>query len=383
MSTNEILLGVAFLLALVLLAIRLDRLRRTKISRGRNPYMEALLHLINDEENLAYSKLVETVRLDTSNIDAYIILGDILRKRGELERALKVHRNITIRSDLTTQANVTVLKSLSLDYIALKHWKSAEETLLKLDRIKKSDTWPRMRLLEILEEQEKWKEAYELASVLEGEPEITDERLAGYKVARARALTEQGAYHKSRIILKEALKHDPSCAEAYLAIGDTYTDEERIDDAVQWWEKLVENVPDRVTEAFSRLENALYQIGEFSRMADIYSNHLTANPASAETALALAHLLERKGEVGKAVEVLKKHKPHVEETFVLDQAIARLLYRSGNTGEALEMIFGESGQRRSHTGPEIEELLDFTAEEVDLNDEKNGEDLEVGREEAV
>ena len=383
MSTNEILLGVAFLLALALLAIRLERLRRTRISRGRNPYLEALLHLINNEENLAYSKLVETVHLDTANIDAYIILGDILRRRGEPERALKVHRNITIRSDLTTRSNVTVLKSLSLDYIALKRWKSAEETLLKLDRLRKSDTWPRMHLLEILEEQEKWKEASELASILEGEPEITDERLAGYKVARARALIDQESYHKSRIILKEALKHDPSCAEAYLAIGDTYTEEGRIDDAVQWWEKLVENVPAQVTEAFSRLENALYQLGEFSRMADIYSNHLTVNPDSTESALALAHLLERKGEVNEAIDVLQKHKTHVEENYVLDKTIAMLLYRSGNTEEALEVIFGESIQKRSHMDQEIEELLDITAEEVGLDGEEDGADMKVGTEEAV
>ncbi len=383
MSTNEILLGVAFLLALALLAIRLDRLRRTRISRGRNPYLEALLHLINDEEDLAYSKLVETVHLDTANIDAYIILGDILRRRSEPERALKVHRNITIRSDLTTRSNVTVLKSLSLDYIALKRWKSAEETLLKLDRLRKSDIWPRMHLLQILEEQGKWKEAFELASMLKDEPEITGERLAGYKVARARPLIEQEAYHKSRIILKEALKQDPSCAEAYLAIGDTYTAEDRIDDAVQWWEKLVENVPDLVTEAFSRLENALYQIGEFSRMADIYSNHLSINPDSTEAAMALAHLLERKGEVSEAIDVLKKHKLHVEETFILDKTIAMLLYRSGNTKEALEVIFGESLLRLSHIDPEIEELLDFTAEEVGMDDEENGADMEVGRQEAV
>jgi len=383
MSTDEILLGTAFLLALALLAIRFDRARRTKIKRGRNPYLEALLHLINGEEKLAYSKLVETVHLDTSNIEAYIILGDILRRRGEPERALKVHRNITIRSDLTTRSNVTVLKSLALDYFALKRWKSAEETLLKLDRLRKSDAWPRMRLLEILEEQGKWKEAFELASILEGEPEITSERLAGYKVARARALIEQKDYHKSRIILKEALKHDPFCTEAYLAIGDTYIDEERIDDAVQWWETLVENVPDHVTEAFSRLENALYQIGEFSRMADIYSNHLTANPASAEAALALAHLMERKGEVSEAIEVLKKHRPHVEETYVMDQAIAMLFYRLGNTEEALEVIFGESVQRRSLTDPEIVELIDITSEEVVLDGEGNGADVEVGREEAV
>ncbi len=382
MTTNDILLAVAFILALVLVILRLNRRRRQREGAGRDPFVEALRHLIDGEDDLAYSRLVETVRLDTSNIDAYIVLGDILRRRGDYERALKVHRDVTIRSALSPSTNRTVLKSLALDYAALGRWGAAEETLLKLDRLSKKDLWPRLHLLEVYEAQRKWSNAFELGMELEEEPGVTGSRLAGYKVEQARDLIKQGAYHKSRIILKEALKHDSACAEAFLAIGDTYSEEGRTEEAVQWWEKMVEIVPERSTEAFSCLEDALYQLGAFSRMADIYTRHLNANPDSAEAALALAHLLERKGEVGEAIEVLNTHRPHTRDAHLLDQAIARLHYRSGDTQRALELVFGDV-TRRVEQQEQVEADFEMSSEAAELIVEDEVAELEDEEEESA
>lgn len=341
MTTYEILLiAGAVILALTLLFPRLERRYRKR--KGRDPYLEALRHLVSGEEDTAYDCLVETVRSDISNIDAYIILGDILRRRGDVERALKVHRDVTIRSDLTRAVLNLMLKSLALDYAALQRWKSAERTLIELDRISRDDIWPRLQLLKVYEAQRNWSAAFQLGRQLAGEPEVSGSRLARYRIEQAGILVAQMSYHKARIILKEALKYDPACTEAYLAIGDTYDEEERTEDAVEWWEKMVDEVPERAIEAFPRLENSLYKLGAFSHMADIYTRHLSANPDSAEAALALSHLYERKGEVGEAIEVLQNHRPHVQDAHLLNQAIARLYYKSGEIDKALELVFGAS-----------------------------------------
>jgi len=347
MTTYEILLiAGAVILAFTLLFPRLDRRYRKRKGKGRDPYIEALRYLVSGEEDTAYDRLVETVRGDISNIDAYIILGDILRRRGDVERALKVHRDVTIRSDLTRAVHKMVLKSLAHDYVALRRWKLAERTLVELDRISRDDLWPRLQLLEVYEAQGNWSAAFELGRQLAGGPEVSGSRLARYRIEQAGTLVAQMDYHKARIILKEALKCDPACAEAYLAIGDTYVEEGRIEDAVEWWEKMVDAVPERAIEAFPRLENYLYKLGAFSHMADIYNRHLAANPDSAEAALALSHLYERKGEMREAIEILQNHRPHVQDAHLLNQAIARLYYRSGEIDKALDLVFGASIARK-------------------------------------
>jgi len=89
MSMSDYLLIVAGVLLAVLLIVQLvRRSRRRRTGRGRGSYVEALRHLVDGNEDLAYTRLVETVRVDTSNIDAYLLLGEMLRRGGNLERAL-------------------------------------------------------------------------------------------------------------------------------------------------------------------------------------------------------------------------------------------------------------------------------------------------------
>ncbi|MFC1499896.1 tetratricopeptide repeat protein [Candidatus Zixiibacteriota bacterium] len=132
MTLNDVLLITAGLLLVVLFLIIAGRRRAEAARNERDPYVEGLRHLVDGETDFAYMRLKEAVEADTSNIDAYILLGDILRNKGNGDRALKVHRDVTIRSDLTHPLRRIALKSLALDYIWLKEWEAAEETLLDL-----------------------------------------------------------------------------------------------------------------------------------------------------------------------------------------------------------------------------------------------------------
>src|SRR5438128_684057 len=80
------------------------------------PLPIALFRGDNEEALLAFA---ETVRIDTDNVDAYIHIGNLLRERGEPARAINVHRELTVRSGLTTAQERTVRESLVLDLIAL------------------------------------------------------------------------------------------------------------------------------------------------------------------------------------------------------------------------------------------------------------------------
>lgn len=336
MSVNELLLIAAGLLALVLLASIITRRRTEQMQNTRNPYVEGLRHLVYGETDLAYTSLREAVQTDTSNIDAYILLGDILRDRGSYERAYKVHRDVTVRSDLSPALRKVVLRSLALDYIALQRWSSAEQTLLDLARLTRGDNWPLLRLMGVYESLGDWDAAYELGSRLLDESEVSERRLARCRVERAKQHIAAGEGHKARLNLKDAVKLDSGLAEAHLLIGDTYAGEERMPEAVEWWEKLVEAAPHEAGSVFDRLEASLYEMGEFSRMAEIYRKHLEANPDSPDAVLALAHLLERKGEVQEAADILSRYREASSDQRRLDQALALLHYRAGENEEALD-----------------------------------------------
>lgn len=339
MTTNDYLLIVAAVLAVVLILVQMGRWGlKKRTGQGRDSYTEALRHLVAGETDLAYARLVETVRVNTANIDAYILLGDILRDRGNLERALQIHRDVTIRTDLAPQAHRSVLKSLARDYMAARRWGPSERTLNELDKLTKGgDEWARLRLLEVYEAQEEWGSAFELGRQLEDSSAVDGARLADYKVAQAYALGEQEEFHKARLLLKEALRLCTECADAYLMIGDTYAAEGRTEDAVAWWERLVTTVPERASEAFKRLEDSLYEMGSFERISDIYAKHLKENPENVDALLAMSHLLERKGEYRQAIDLLTRNRSRSTDPDRLDRALIVLHHQTGNTEKALSL----------------------------------------------
>jgi len=338
MSMSDYLLIVAGVLLAVLLIVQLvRRSRRRRTGRGRGSYVEALRHLVDGNEDLAYTRLVETVRVDTSNIDAYILLGDILRRRGNLERALKVHRDVTIRTDLSPSAHRMVLKSLAMDYMAARRLGAAERTLQELDRLARGDRWAELRLLEVYEAQQDWAAAFQLGRDLQDDPSVDGQRLARYKVEQARGLLSRKEYHKARLLLKEALKFQGDCAEAYLMIGDSYYAEDRTEDAITWWEKLVDQVPERAGGVFKRLEDSLYELGDFGRMTRIYTRYLESNPENPDAILAMAELLERKGELREAIDLLQHKRSQVPDPVPLDHALVLLYHQAGQKEKALSL----------------------------------------------
>jgi len=337
MTLNDILLITAGLLLVVLFLIISGRRRLEAVRSERDPYVEGLRHLVDGESDLAYARLLEVVESDTSNIDAYILLGDILRGKGSGERALKVHRDVTVRSDLTPLLRRIALKSLALDHISLHDWGAAEKTLLDLDRIWKSSDWARLRLMDVYEARGSWDEAFTLGKTLLDDDQMTVERLARCRVEEARHLVTVGEGHKARIALKEALKHDPTTSEAYMMIAETYAAEKKTASAIEWWEKLVSTVPADAGPALARLEDALYELGEFNQMANIYHGYLESNPDNPDAALALAHFHERRGEVQEAMDILKRYQETSAAPDRLERALALLCYRSGEPEIALEL----------------------------------------------
>jgi len=161
--------------------------------------------------------------------------------------------------------------------------------------------------------------------------------MARYLVEQGAQLSADGHHHKARLVLKDAIKHDTACADAYGMIGDSYAAEGRIDDAVKWWERLARAVPERAGEVFERLEDHLYDLGEFERMAGIYERFLDETPGNLEATLAYADLLQRKGQVEGSIELLTRLRQDVDDPGRVDRKLVLLYNRAGDRERALSL----------------------------------------------
>ena len=151
----------------------------------------------------------------------------------------------------------------------------------------------------------KWDDAYDTAvSILKTDSNKSKKPLATFKYHLGEEMIRKREYHKARLFFKEALGLDPGYTPAYLAVGDSYLDEARLEDAVNFWKKLIDAVPEDGGQVIERLKKALFELGRFGEIADICHSILKHSPSNVEARLTLAEFYEKKGDMDAAEELL-------------------------------------------------------------------------------
>jgi lipopolysaccharide biosynthesis regulator YciM len=317
-------------------------------------YLDAMRDLLDGLQESAFTKLRQVVSEDSENIDAYLRLGRILREHGRPERALQVHKEMTLRGGLDREQKTTILKELTLDYIAQDDLATAEKALKELIGLDGKHRWAHKKLLDIQEKQGKWTDCYDTAAaLLKLESSKSKKPLARFKYHLAQDLHRRREYHKARIMYKEALGLDPRLVEAYLAVGDSYTQESRLEDAANFWGKLISAVPEKGHIVIERLEKTLFDLGRYGDIVDICESILEHDPKNTTARRSLAGFYQKKGELDMACEQLEKVlDDDPDSTGALVQLI-RLYRERGDLGkidDLLRMIERRRGRRDSAPG---------------------------------
>jgi lipopolysaccharide biosynthesis regulator YciM len=310
---------------------------RKKREAHISPFTQALTLLLAGEQKKAMDKLLLAIKEDTDNIHAYIIYGDLLRDTGDIKRAIKVHRELTIRQNLKPDIYTEILRSLVKDYHRTGMIKQAlacaDEILDKF----KDDIWTLDRKLEFLEILEDWHKAFEIAKKLQSLTDIPDkEKLGIYKVMEGlQILTEDGKEHDARLRFREAIKFDNDSAVAYLELAKSYVREERWEDAVKTWKEFFQVNGNQAYLAFDQLEKTLFDLGRFAELEHIYRQLINRDPKNSRAVVALASFLFRKGESAEAIRICREGMEAKPESVWIRRNLFRFLAGDNQLEEAI------------------------------------------------
>ncbi len=300
-------------------------------------YTTALNYLIIGEKNKALEKLREAVRLDTSNIDAYIKIGDILRELGSADRAIKIHRGLTIRRDLTSAKKITILESLIKDYQAADKYDRAIQAGQKLLEISDHNVWAQEIMLQLYEGAEDWEKAFvTLKKIQKVKGQKDSQLLALYKVESGLKLIEQGKERDGRIKFREAIKLDKKCPPAYLYLSDSYIHENRYNDALTELERFSTQAPQLSYLGFARIKNILFHEGIFGEVETILESLLQKNPSIESIRFSLADIYERKGELERAIDLCHEALEQNPDSQLAKRYLAKFLAQKGDNEQALQ-----------------------------------------------
>jgi lipopolysaccharide biosynthesis regulator YciM len=182
-----LLLGLPLAFILGWLASRFD-LRQLRIENLQAPkaYFRGLNFLLNEQQDQAIDAFIEAVQNDPDTQELHFALGNLFRRRGEYQRAVRVHEHLLGRGDLSRADRDRAQHALAQDFLRAGLLDRAEAALQKLEGTRYENE-ARLALLAIYERSREWTQAAAVAHKLD------EAEQASYSVRRAHHLCEQAA----------------------------------------------------------------------------------------------------------------------------------------------------------------------------------------------
>ena len=215
-----LLLGLSLAFVLGWLASRLD-LRQLRIENRQAPkaYFKGLNFLLNEQQDQAIDAFIEAVQNDPDTSELHFALGNLFRRRGEYERAVRVHEHLLSRGDLSQLDRQRAQHALALDYLKAGLLDRAQAALQKLENTP-FEAQARLAMLANHERSRDWAQAADIARKLEASQQGSfDGRLAHYLCEQAGAQLAAQQPVAAQALLQQALQTAPHAARPRLELA--------------------------------------------------------------------------------------------------------------------------------------------------------------------
>ena len=280
--------------------------------------------------------LERVVEADSSDLDAYHALARLYRRQGAIGRAIRMHQNLLLRSELPKKVRAEALLELARDFEEggfTERASAAYEEFL--------DAQPRHvealeHLIPLLQELREYARALALCRRLRRrEPSAADRLEVRLLLAIARARADEGDHDASRQALKRCLRRDKNCASAYALLGHLEAERGKTTRAVDAWKRAVMADPLLARELYPKLDAGFAAKGKTGDFEAFMREILSTRPRDGFARIALARALGSRGESIAAIEELARSIEVSPKELSLHAELGRQLLSANQDSEAL------------------------------------------------
>lgn len=239
-------------------------------------YFEGLNFLLNEQPDKAIDSFLEVAKVDSQTVELHFALGNLFRRRGETERAIRMHQNLIDLPDLDERVRLQALSELGQDYLKAGLLDRAEEIFNKLLGSSFEEEAKR-NLLEIYQVEKEWLKAVEIAREL---PDVASHReiaeyyceLAANEIMRLRPDT-------AREYLDVAMQENRKCVRASLLHGDLLLQEGKAQEAIAAWQRIEQQDPAYLALVAQRLLESHRKLERLAEGIALLSGYLERYPS--------------------------------------------------------------------------------------------------------
>jgi lipopolysaccharide biosynthesis regulator YciM len=333
------LIGFPIFFGLGWLAARVDIKQLLTESRALpSSYFRGLNFLINQQPDKAIEAFIEVVKVDPQTVELHFALGSLFRRRGEVERAIRMHQNLVDRADLATEQRLTALYELAQDYLKAGLLDRAEEMFLKLEGTSYEQSALKF-LLEIYEQEKDWLKAIDASRRMDAVTGHSSQReIAHFYCELGQSEMTHSRPDRARGYLDDALNVNRKCVRAYLLLGDLAMNQGKAMEAIESWKRIEGQNPAYLPLTAERLLTGYRQLAHLDEGVSLLRGYLASYPSLDLFNTVFQAVLERDGPT-RANELVRDELRRTPTLLGLDKLLeAQLLEAPLERRRDLELI---------------------------------------------
>ena len=314
-------------------ATRATRVRAKRGGRAEltSEYFKGINYVLNEQPDKAIEVFIKVLEVDAETVETHLALGNLYRRRGEVDRAIRIHQNLVARSTASDEQRYDALAELAEDYLSAGLLDRAENLFRELVEVEHHTQQALRQLLDVYEQERDWENAVVIADKL---AHLTGAELgnviAQYRCEQAEQARENGQRNEALQWLASALEVFPGCVRASIVEGDIRSEAGELAAALEAYARVEQQDPDYVPEVVERTVRCLEALDAPDRARD-YLEKVHQGHGGMTAMLALAERLRREEGVAAATD------------FVVDALSRRPTLRGFEW--LLELLAEENGGR--------------------------------------
>ncbi len=223
-------------------------------SRLNSAYGQGLNHLLNEEPDKATEVLVRMVEVAPETVELHLALGSLFRRRGEVDRAIRIHENIIERSGLSSDLRSQASLELGRDFLRAGLLDRAEQLFRKLLDQGEHAVAVSEHLVDLYQQQREWPLAIEAAQFLvTSDPVVWQQRIAQYYCELAELSIQAHNPEQAAGQVSQAIGVFPDCVRATLLQGRILQQNGEFESAIRIYKQVEQQEPGLLTETLDAL----------------------------------------------------------------------------------------------------------------------------------
>jgi lipopolysaccharide assembly protein B len=334
-----LLLPAAALLSFWLARRGSARVSGAQVDRLRTTYFRGLNYLLNEQPDKAIEVFLQIAEVDSDTVETHLALGNLFRRRGEVDRAIRVHQNLIARPTLSAEQKTQALLELGEDYMRAGLLDRAETLFTDLVGIDARAPSALKHLIAIYQQERDWHKAIDHARRLEQvSGESQGRMIAQYYCELAEHARSRRDVVGARRFLDEAFACEPNCVRGLIIVGRMAMDAADYEGAARAFEQVVEQDLEFTSEVLPAALQCYEHLGDTHRSRE-FLRGLAERYEGISPVLALTRSLEKEqGEAAATSYLTDQLRLRPSVRGLLSLIDLRVKFATGTERESLSLL---------------------------------------------